>query len=182
MKLTKSMIVTLAFTFLILISVGRAFGDETPPPNPLAGYTIHVTAPHMLNGEVSGPHHHYCKPINDDIIQCVLFDSTDPNARLTEVEYFVSKDLVRKVIPKWSHKKNWHDHAEEIATGRVAILNPMDAESQKKLAEYVGKTDGIIFHLWPEGAPIPDGTVDIAQSVGHWEATHGKVETANSAK
>ncbi len=150
--------------------------------NPLKGYTIHVTAPHIMDGEVIGPFHHFCKPINSDIIQCVLFESTDENARMTEIEYMVSKKLARSVIPKWSHTKNWHDHKQEIETGRVAILNPTDAEEQKKLAEYVSDTDGIIFHLWPHDAPIPDGSVSIAQSVGHWEAIHGKLdETAQSA-
>ena len=149
--------------------------------NPLEGYTIHVTAPHMMNGEVIGPFHHYCKPINADIIQCILFESTDANARMTEVEYMVSKKLARKVIPKWAHRQNWHDHKEEIETGRVAIHTPSDPKEQAKLAEYVGKTDGIIFHLWPDGAPIPDGSVMIAQSIGHWEATHGKIGTAKAA-
>ena len=151
--------------------------------NPLMGYTIHVTAPHIMDGEVIGPFHHFCKPINSDIIQCVLFESTDENARMTEVEYMVSKKLARSVIPKWSHTKNWHDHKQEIETGRVAIINPSDANEQKKLAEYVGNTDGIIFHLWPHDAPIPDGSVSIAQSIGHWEATHGKLdETAKADK
>ncbi len=151
--------------------------------NPLKGYTIHVTAPHIMDGEVIGPFHHFCKPINSDIIQCILFESTDENARLTEVEYMVSKKLARNVIPKWSHQKNWHDHKQEIETGRVAIVNPSDAAEQKKLAEYVSDTDGIIFHLWPHDAPIPDGSVGIAQSIGHWEAIHGKVdETAQKSK
>ncbi len=149
--------------------------------NPLEGYKIHVTAPHMMNGEVIGPFHHYCKPINADIIQCILFESTDANARMTEVEYMVSKKLARSVIPKWSHQQNWHDHQQEIETGRVAIHTPSDPKEQAKLAEYVGKTDGIIFHLWPEGAPIPDGSVMIAQSIGHWEAMHGKTGKAMAA-
>lgn len=169
------------FKFIIFTSLGLvgfiAFpvfsGDA--PPNPLSGYTIHITAPHIMDGEVIGPFHHYCKPINDDIIQCILFDSTDPNARLAEVEYMVSKELVSKVIPKWSHSKNWHDHKQEIETGRVVILNPTDPKEQKDLVDYVSKTDGIIFHLWPKGAPIPDGSVMIAQSIGHWEALHGKI-------
>ena len=165
--------ICLAFVFTTTLTTNVLAGD--PPPNPLSGYTIHVSAPHMMDGEVVGPFHHYCKPINDDIIQCVLFESTEPNARMTEVEYMVSKKLARKVIPEWSHKQNWHDHAEEIATGRVAIHVPVDPAEKKKLADYVAKTDGIIFHLWPHGAPIPDGSVSIAQSVGHWEALHGKV-------
>ena len=167
-------IVCISLLFAGTISTKAIAGDA--PASPLDGYTIHVSAPHMMNGEVIGPFHHYCKAINDDIIQCILFDSTEPNARMTEVEYMVSKKLARKVIPEWSHKQNWHDHAEEIATGRVAIHHPSDPAAQKGLADFVGKTDGIIFHLWPEGAPIPDGSVMIPQSVGNWEATHGKMK------
>ena len=89
----------------VLIAV-LVFSTATAMANPLEGYTIHVSAPHMMDGEVIGPFHHYCKPINDDIIQCVLFESTEPNARMTEVEYMVSKTLARKAIPEWSHKQN----------------------------------------------------------------------------
>lgn len=167
--------------FLVLVLTGLLSSPAivgNAEANPLEGYTIHVSAPHMMNGEVIGPFHHYCKPINADIIQCILFESTDANARMTEVEYMVSKKLARSVIPKWSHQLNWHDHKQEIETGRVVIHTPSDPKEQAKLAEYVSKTDGIIFHLWPDGAPIPDGSVMIAQSVGHWEAIHGKVGTA----
>ena len=152
--------------------------------NPLMGYTIHITAPHVMDGEIVGPFHHFCKPINAQIIQCILFDSDAPNARMIEVEYMVSKDAVRSAIPECSRCKNWHDHAQEIATGRVAIINPSDPKEQKALAEYVGKTDGIIIHLWPKGAPFPDGTVSIAQSIGHWESIHGQIgkEMAAPAK
>lgn len=172
--------------FLVLIFAGLVSSlliVGNAGANPLEGYKIHVTAPHMMDGEVIGPFHHYCKPINADIIQCILFESTDANARMTEVEYMVSKKLARSVIPEWSHKQNWHDHQQEIETGRVAIHTPSDPKEQAKLAEYVGKTDGIIFHLWPKGAPFPDGSVMIAQSIGHWEALHGKTgkEMAASA-
>jgi hypothetical protein len=104
-----------------------------------------------------------------------LFESAEPNARLTEVEYMVSKKLTASAIPKWSHTQNWHDHKQEIETGRVAIVNPTDPKEQKGLADYVAGTDGIIFHLWPKDAPIPDGSVGIPQSVGHWEELHGKI-------
>ena len=178
MKLSK-----VFFLSLIMVSMtaacatagDKAAGDK-PPASPLDGYTIHVSAPHVMNGEVVGPFHHYCKPINDDIIQCILFESTEPNARMTEVEYMVSKKLARSVIPEWSHKKNWHDHKQEIETGRVAVHYPTDKKTVDSIVNHVADTDGIIFHLWPEGAPIPDGSVGIPQSVGHWEAMHGKLE------
>ena len=173
MKLSK-----IIFLSLVMVSMTAACataGDKMPANNPLSGYTIHVTAPHVMDGEVIGPFHHYCKPINDDIIQCVLFESTEPNARMTEVEYMISKKLARKVIPEWSHKQNWHDHKQEIETGRVAVIHPTEEKAVKDLVDHVSDTDGIIFHLWPKDAPIPDGSVGIAQSVGHWESLHGKI-------
>jgi hypothetical protein len=33
------------------------------------------------------------------------------------------------------------------------------------------KTDGIIFSLWPDGAKVPDGTVEHPQAVGHTPMT-----------
>ena len=55
--------------------------------SPAEGYTIHVQALHMMeDGTVGVPFHHYCKGISEKILQCLLFDSTDPNAKLVAVE------------------------------------------------------------------------------------------------
>jgi len=176
---TKSLLAVAAFAVAsaaVLAAPLRDAHAEAPANGPLAGYTIHVSAPHVMNGEMVGPMEHYCKAINKEIIQCILFDGTGPNAKLTEVEYMVSKKLVRKHTPDWKWDQNWHDHKQEIETGRVAILNPTDEKSQAGLVKTVAKTDGIIFHLWPDGAPIPDGSVMIPQSVGHWEELHGALK------
>ena len=54
---------------------------EPTKPTPAQGYTIHVLAPHKFeDGTVHGPYHHYCKPVSPEVIQCLLFESTDPNA------------------------------------------------------------------------------------------------------
>src|SRR2546427_1799989 len=43
-------------------------------PTPGDGYTIHVTAAHLIDGKVRGPFHHYCKVVAPDpFIQCLLF-------------------------------------------------------------------------------------------------------------
>ena len=136
-------------------------------PTPAQGYTIHVMAPHRYeDGTVHGPYHHYCKPISPDVIQCLLFESTDPNALLTDVEYFVAKTITRAHLPLDTWNKYYHDHELEIATGRVQVLDAPEAEA-KEIAAAAAKTDGIIFHLWPDGAKAPDGTVGHPQSVGH---------------
>jgi hypothetical protein len=143
------------------------------------GFSIHVTAPHMLSGHPMGPVHHWCKPISPEpIIQCLLTDTPDANAPLTGVEYIVAKSITRPLVTLGTWNANFHDHREEIATGRVQILD-LPAEEAKKVADLVATTDGIIFHLWPTGDRIPTGAVEIGQSVGH--RLMGREEYARSA-
>jgi len=138
---------------------------------PTDGYTIHVMAPHkMEDGTMAGPFHHYCKPVSPEILQCQLYESTDANAHLIGVEYFVEKNLARKNMKLELWNKHYHDHAVEIATGRVQVLD-MEPDKAKEVAGAAAKTDGIIFHLWPHGAPIPTGEVNYPQSLGHKHRT-----------
>ena len=139
---------------------------ENSTGSPAEGFTIHVVAPHKFeDGTVHGPYHHYCKPISDQILQCLLFESTEPNARLTDVEYFVAKPIARE-LPLNVWNKYYHDHAVEIATGRVQVLD-MPEDKAKEIADAAAKTDGIIFHLWPKGQSAPTGEVGHPQAVGH---------------
>lgn len=143
---------------------GLAYADE--PKSPVDGYDIHVQAPHLMpNGEPGGPFHHYCKGISDQILQCLLFDSTDAKAKLLGVEYFVAKDLSRKLSPIQWHRY-FHDHKVEIATGRVQVLDMPDDQA-KKVAEAASATDGVIYQLWQPGQEFPDGSVTHPQSLGH---------------
>ena len=164
-----------------VFSLGAAAAQEHPPapaapaaekqPSPADGFTLHVTAPHKFeDGTVHGPFHHYCKSISPEVLQCLLFESTDPNARLTDVEYFVAKSLSRKEVPLKAWNKYYHDHDVEIATGRVQILDMPEAQA-KEVAAVAAQTDGIIFHLWPDGAKAPNGVVGHPQSVGHKHRT-----------
>jgi hypothetical protein len=137
------------------------------PATPAQGYTIHVIAPHKFeDGTIHGPYHHYCKPISADVFQCLLFESTDANALLTDIEYFVAKPVARSAVSLDTWNKYYHDHEVEIATGRVQVLD-VPEDKQKEIAAAAAKTDGIIFHLWPDGAKAPNGEVGHPQSVGH---------------
>ncbi len=150
-----------------------AMGCMTSPAmsgegSPSHGFDLHVQAPHMMeDGSIGGPFHHYCKGISDEMIQCLLFPSTDPKAPLVGVEYFVGKELARKEVPLIKWNRNFHDHEVEIAGGRVKILDIDDENKVKEIADAAAKTDGVIFHLWPNGAKTPDGTVSIPNAIGH---------------
>lgn len=161
------MISVLSFTILgLMISTAISGG-------PADGYTIHVQAPHMMaDGKVGGPYHHYCKGIQGgEVLQCLLFESTKPDAKLVAVEYFIEKNLARKNVPLIQWNRAFHDHEVEIAGGRVVILDPKDPEGQKAVAAAAGKTDGVIFHLWGKDQVVPDGTVTIPNAIGHVHRT-----------
>ena len=152
---------------LCMITSGVAAAEEKKS-SPAEGYTIHVLAPHQMeDGTVGGPFHHYCKPVQQGkIFQCLLFKSTDPNANLVGVEYFVDKELARKHVPLIQWNRHFHDHEVEIATGRVQVLD-VSPEEANTIAKKAAGTDGVIFELWQEGQPVPDGKVTFPTSVGH---------------
>ena len=159
---------SLSLVCILAISVvGGMTTSAISGGSPADGYNIHVQAPHMMaDGKLGGPFHHYCKGVSDEVLQCLLFKSTDPKAKLVAIEYFLAKDLARKNVPLIKWNRNFHDHAVEIATGRVQVLD-MAPEKAKGVAEAAAKTDGIIFHLWHDDQVVPDGKVTIPNSVGH---------------
>jgi hypothetical protein len=159
----RAWLAILTVAFVAIATTARA----QTPASPAAGYDIHVTAPHVVDGEEHGPFHHYCKVISPEpIIQCLIFDSTEPNAPMTQVEYMVAKSITRSTISRDDWNDDWHDHAIEIASGRVKVLDVDDATAGQ-IASAASTTDGVIFHLWPIGSKIPTGDVSIAQAVGH---------------
>ena len=147
----------------------------SPAMTPADGHTIHVLAPHVIEGQVMGPFHHYCKVTSPEpFIECLIYLSTDSMAPLVEVEYIVAKTVTRtNLISLRDWNKNWHDHQQEIATGRVQVLDVPDSVAAQ-VAGIVAKTDGIIFHLWHEGSKVPTGKVAIGQSVGHVSITRAE--------
>lgn len=147
------------------------------PATPADGHTIHVTAPHVVAGKVMGPYHHYCKVLSPEpVIECLCYNSTDPGARLEQVEYIVAKSITRTgAVPLADWNKNWHDHKQEIATGRVQVLD-IPPDKAKEVADLVSTTDGIIFHVWSHDDKVPSGKVIVAQSVGHVNLTQAELK------
>ncbi len=158
-----------------MLAVTLGLARRPLAPMPADGHTIHVLAPHVVEGHVQGPYHHYCKVISPEpVIECLIYTSTDSMARLTQIEYIVAKTITRTnavSLDEWN--RNWHDHQQEIATGRVQVLD-LPPDQAKGVADLVATTDGIIYHLWPETAKVPSGRVVIGQSVGHVNLTRAE--------
>lgn len=169
---TRKLGLVLAVSFLGFAarpSLAQAGKKATPAD----GHTIHVVAPHMMNGKIMGPYHHYCKAVSDTVLECLIYDSDEPNALLTQVEYFVAKSVTTPNVPLGVWNKFYHDHAIEIAGGRVKVMDA-DEATTKKIVEVASKTDGIVFSLWPEGAKAPTGVVLHPQAVGHKPMTEAQ--------
>jgi hypothetical protein len=179
-----ALLVTLSVCLLV---AGGWFGYTSKPTTakqpetatPVDGYTVHVTAPHLVNGHVMGPYHHYCKVIAPDpYIVCQIYDNTDPNAPMTQIEFIIAKKLTRPAIDRESWNRLWHDHAVEIAGGRVKVLD-LPPDKAKEVADLVATTDGIIYNIEYDGK-LPNGKVSMAQAVGHKPLT--AAEFAQSRK
>lgn len=168
---------SLGLVGVIFFTVGSSIGQQTSTQTPADGHTVHVTAPHVVAGKVMGPYHHYCKVLSPEpVIECLCYRSADPGARLEQVEFILAKSITRNgVVSLTDWNKNWHDHKQEIATGRVQVLD-LPPDKAKEVADLVATTDGIIFHLWPDDEKVPNGRVIIAQSVGHVNLTEAELK------
>ena len=98
--------------------------------------------------------YHYCKALNDDVSQCVLYDGTGPDARLIGIEYLVSDALYRKMPPE--EKVYWHDHRYEVDSGLIRSLTQTGPEEKQTLAG-VRTLWGKVFHTWASGKTYPAG-------------------------
>jgi hypothetical protein len=149
-----------------VLSVSRAPVQASDAATPADGYTVHVTAPHLVNGHIMGPYHHFCKVMKSDpVIVCQIYDSADPKGMLKQVEFIIAKKLTRPAVSLNDWNRLWHDHAVEIATGRVQVLD-MPPDKAKEVADLVATTDGIIFSFEFDG-DVPNGKIIMAQAVGH---------------
>jgi hypothetical protein len=112
---------------------------------------------HLLKDmpEVAQVAYHYCKPMNNELIaQCLLYDSTGPDARLIGVEYLVSGDVYKKMPPE--EQAYWHDHKYEVDAGLLKSLTQKGDEEKATLAT-VRTLYGKIFHTWSSGKTYPQG-------------------------
>lgn len=179
-KLKRAIAMVTLVAGILVVSAWMAQGSlesagPSQPATPADGHTIHVTAPHVVAGKVMGPYHHYCKVLSPEpVIECLCYQSSDPGARLEQVEYIIAKSITRTgAVSLAAWNKNWHDHKQEIATGRVQV-HDLPPDKAKEVADLVSTTDGIIFHVWSHDDQVPSGNVVIAQSVGHVNLTQAE--------
>ena len=113
---------------------------------------------------------HYCAHLNEDVRQCVLYDSPEPNARLIGVEYMISPRIYEKLDSE--ERKLWHSHVYEVKSGMLIMPAPdalPDAAwelAENKEMEEVVVLYGKVFHLWQtdRGDEVPLGMPQLMTS------------------
>jgi hypothetical protein len=128
---------------------------------PLQSLDAYLNGFHFYNGNMRGQMeaHHFCGHLNEDVIQCVIYDGNTRNAKIMGVEYVVSAKLFAG-LPE-SEKRLWHSHVHEVRSGQLiapGIPEIAEHEFMEKLAGTYGKT----WHTWhtdedhtlPLGAPM----------------------------
>jgi hypothetical protein len=147
-----------------LATGGRiARGHEAADPHdtgnmgPLKQFHLYLCAFHIAKQDPAFQveAHHYCSPVNEEVHQCIIYDSTGRNARILGVEYIISDRLYRRLTDE--EKKYYHPHAYEILSGQLTAPD-LSREVEKDLMKGLVPTWGKTWHTWPDPkTPLPTG-------------------------
>jgi len=127
-----------------VLDAGAQALQSKPPIDAINAY---LDGFHFYNGNMAAQMeaHHYCAILNEELIQCVIYDGNMKEAKLMGIEYIVSERLFQ-TLPA-SERALWHSHVHEVKSGQlIAPGIPEVAEHalMKKLVSTYGKT----FHTW----------------------------------
>lgn len=86
---------------------------------PAAALDVHLSGFHPLKDDPSHQMHahHFCRQLNEDLMQCALFDGSTADARLNGIEYIVSARLYATLPAE--ERRFWHPHNGEILSGQL---------------------------------------------------------------
>ena len=126
------------------LELGAAALQQKPPIEALNTY---LDGFHFYSGRMAMQReaHHYCAIVNEEVIQCVIYDGNVRDAKLMGVEYIVSKRLYG-TLPA-AEKQLWHSHVHEVKSGQLiapGIPQPAEHALMEKLVGTYGKT----WHTW----------------------------------
>ncbi|WP_254926639.1 OBAP family protein [Janthinobacterium sp. PC23-8] len=157
------------------LEAGAAILQDKPPIEALNAY---LDGFHFYSGNMKAQMeaHHYCAIVNEDVIQCVIYDGNVGDAKLMGVEYIVSGKLFQ-ALPL-AEQALWHSHVHEVKSGQL-IAPGIPAVAEKALMQKLVGTYGKTWHIWhtdlhkqlPLGVPqlmmgfTQDGQADAAMVV-----------------
>lgn len=173
---TRLMNIVPILTRLLALAAGATtlpFAAQTPPAThephgtateptlrggPIPAIHAHVCGFHFYSGDLKRAVRvdHYCSHLNAEVLQCVIYDSDEKNARLIGIEYIISEALFKQLPAE--EKKLWHSHRYEVTSGLLLAPDLAGAAEEKLMKELVS-TYGKTWHLWQvdRGDTLPLG-------------------------
>lgn len=130
-----------------LLEAGARLLQDTPP---LEEFDIYLVGFHPMKDhpENQMEAHHYCRQVNQDFAQCVLFDGNTKDARLNGIEYIISEELFATLPAE--ERKYWHPHNGEILSGQLAAPS-IPGAAEKALMRDKMNSYGKTWHVWSTG-------------------------------
>lgn len=126
------------------LDTGAALLQSRPPIDALNAY---LDGFHFYNGhpDVQMEAHHYCAILNEEVIQCVIYDGNRKEAKLMGVEYIISEQLFNALPP--AEKALWHSHVHEVKSGQL-VAPGIPEVAEHALMEKLVHTYGKTWHTW----------------------------------
>jgi len=132
--------------------------SAAPSFPPLGDIHAHVCGIHFYNGDLSRQviAEHFCSHLSDELLQCLIYDSNKPGARLIGIECIVSAKIFESLPAE--EKKLWHSHNYEVKSGVLTAPGMADA-AEKDLMKVLIGTYGKTWHTWQvdRGDKLPLG-------------------------
>lgn len=149
-----------------VLHAGASATQNFDPPKQLCA---HLNAFHVYASDTTRyvEANHYCAHVNEDVRQCILYDSPGPNAKLIGVEYMVTPRIYETLDS--DERKLWHSHVFEVKSGMLIMPTPAgspnaawevaETEEMKEVVHLYGK----VFHLWQtdRGDKLPLGKPEL---------------------
>jgi hypothetical protein len=110
--------------------------------------------------------HHFCRQVNEDFAQCVLFDGNTRDANMNGIEYIISEKLF-ETLPE-QERQYWHPHNYEILSGQLVAPN-VPGVAEKELMRRKMNSYGKTWHVWNTGmAGRPGDKLPLGEPMLAW--------------
>ncbi len=99
-----------------LLDLGSSVLQSRAPVSALRAY---LSGFHHPRGDLAAQRetHAYAAQLNEDFIQCAVFDANTPDARLVGVEYLITQRLFTRL--ERGERELWHAHRHDVEAGLV---------------------------------------------------------------
>ncbi|KAL6885258.1 DUF1264 domain-containing protein [Trichoderma longibrachiatum] len=151
-----------------VLSAGAALSQDFKP---LKNVCAHLNAFHAYANDPKRAveANHYCGHLSDDVRQCIIYDSPEPNARIIGIEYMITPEKY-ETLPA-SERRLWHSHVYEVKSGMLVMPNRLVPQgpwelAEKREMEKVVRLYGKTYHLWQtdRGDELPLGEPQLMTS------------------